>query len=173
MSSPPLMHPEPIIPASYWVTGSLAAGQYPGTKDPEETTAKLARFVEAGISTFVDLTHRRDRLEPYEHLLTTQARLHFPITDDHVPSTAEMTTTLDAIDRALEHGETVYVHCWGGHGRTGTVIGCWLVRHGATSEEAIALIRERRQAWPVLRANPLSPQTASQHAFVHAWPPPG
>ena len=163
------MHPEPIIPASYWVTDTLAAGQYPGSKDAEETTAKVARFVEAGVTTFVDLTHRWDRMEPYEQLLTPQTRLHFPIVDNDVPTADEMTTILDAIDTALEHDEAVYVHCWGGHGRTGTVIGCWLVRHGATPDEAIALIHERRRALPVFRANPLSPQTRPQHAFVHAW----
>ena len=34
--------------------------------------------------------------------------------------------------------EPVYVHCWGGIGRTGTVVGCWLVRHGMTGDEALA-----------------------------------
>ena len=82
-----------------------------------------------------------------------------------------MTRILDAIDTALERDEAVYVHCWGGHGCTGTVIGCWLVRHGTTPDEAIALIRERRCDLPVFRANPLSPQTREQHAFVHSWSP--
>ena len=165
------MRPDPIIPASYWVTDTLAAGQYPGSQEPEEAATRLTRFADAGITTFVDLTHPRDRMEPYEHLLTTQTRLHFPIVDNDVPTVTEMTTILDAIDTAVEGDETVYVHCWGGHGRTGTAIGCWLVRHGVTADDAIALIRERRCSLPVFQANPLSPQTREQHAFVHAWRP--
>jgi protein-tyrosine phosphatase len=35
-----------------------------------------------------------------------------------------MTTILDAIDESMTAGKPVYVHCWGGMGRTGTVIGC-------------------------------------------------
>ncbi|MFZ5949388.1 MAG: fused DSP-PTPase phosphatase/NAD kinase-like protein [Candidatus Rifleibacteriota bacterium] len=27
-------------------------------------------------------------------------------------------------------GKPVYVHCWGGLGRTGVVVGCWSRRHG-------------------------------------------
>jgi protein-tyrosine phosphatase len=88
-----------------------------------------------------------------------------------IPTIAETTAILDAIDEALDSGETVYVHCWGGHGRTGTVIGCWLVRYGTTAGDAIELIRERRRSLPVFDANPLSPQTRDQHAFVYAWSP--
>ena len=78
---------------------------------------------------------------------------------------------LDAVDSALERHGSVYVHCWGGHGRTGTVIGCWLVRHGSTTVDAIALIDERRRPLPIYRANPSSPQTSEQHRFVQAWSP--
>ncbi|WP_374108489.1 hypothetical protein [Nostoc sp. XA010] len=34
---------------------------------------------------------------------------------------------LPPIDRALNGQEKVYVHCWGGIGRTGIVVGCYLV----------------------------------------------
>ena len=40
-----------------------------------------------------------------------------------------MLAVLDAIDIALCEGHGVYIHCWGGVGRTGTVVGCWLKRH--------------------------------------------
>ena len=39
----------------------------------------------------------------------------------------------------------VYVHCWGGIGRTGTTVGCWFVRHGRTGDQALAEIAERWQ----------------------------
>ena len=45
-----------------------------------------------------------------------------------------------AIDEAMSAGKAVYVHCWGGVGRTGTVVGCWLVRHGRTGEQALEQI---------------------------------
>jgi hypothetical protein len=165
------MTPERIIPASYWVTERLAAGQYPGAKDPDEAAAKVARFAEEGVTTFIDLTHPADMMLPYEHLLDGATRVAFPIIDNDIPTEAEMSEILDAIDSALDRGDSVYVHCWGGHGRTGTVIGCWLVRHGATYDEAVAQIDTSRRPLPVYRANPLSPQTPEQHAFVRAWIP--
>ena len=37
-----------------------------------------------------------------------------------IPSSPEQTAaTLDAIDSAMDDCKTVYVHCWGGVGRTG------------------------------------------------------
>ena len=45
-----------------------------------------------------------------------------------------MAGLLDAIDTAMRDGKTVYLHCWGGVGRTGNVVGCSLVRHGHTGD---------------------------------------
>jgi protein-tyrosine phosphatase len=49
-----------------------------------------------------------------------------------VPDAEMMGSVLDAIDTSLDEVGPAYVHCWGGHGRTGTAIGCWLVRHQGT-----------------------------------------
>src|SRR6476661_8703202 len=57
----------------------------------------------------------------------------FAIPDVSVPSEPLMRATLDHIDAELAANRGVYVHCFGGIGRTGTVIGCWLLRHGLAS----------------------------------------
>jgi protein-tyrosine phosphatase len=160
---------DPIVPDSYWVTDRFAAGEYPGAATHASASEKAARFESAGITLFVDLTHPTDRLEPYEPYLTLARRVHHPIVDNDVPSAAEMTATLDAIDDALDEGEIVYVHCWGGIGRTGLAVGCWHVRHGTSPQAAVELIRERRSATPDYRWQPDSPQTQAQHAFLRGW----
>ena len=129
--------PEPPIPNSYWVKpGRFAAGEYPGAPDLGSAEAKLRDMLEAGIDHFIDLTGEADRLKPYiqiaekeaSHLGRSVNRESHPITDLSVPRRPEeMTSILDAIDNALDNDRTVYVHCWGGVGRTGTVVGCWLV----------------------------------------------
>jgi protein-tyrosine phosphatase len=48
------------------------------------------------------------------------------------------------MDRELGAGRSVYVHCWGGVGRTGTVVGCWHVSRGATADDALAAIGRTR-----------------------------
>lgn len=161
---------EPIIPASYWVTDRLGAGQYPGALDSAEAARKAACFAASGVTVFVDLTHPADGMLPYERGPGC-TRLSFPIVDNDVPTVEEMRAILDAIDTALEQGETVYVHCWGGHGRTGTAIGCWLVRHGMSYADAIEKIRQLRTPLPVYAKEPNSPQTRAQHAFVQTWRP--
>ncbi len=49
------------------------------------------------------------------------------------------------VEQQAGHGCTVYVHCWGGNGRTGAVVGCRLRRHGyAGVGDAIELLRRLR-----------------------------
>jgi len=61
------------------------------------------------------------------------------------------------------------VHCWGGVGRTGTVVGCWLARHGiANGEEVLDHIARLRQGDLARRDRP-SPETDTQRALVRSW----
>ena len=92
----------------------------------------------------------------------------YAVNDMTAPSPELMGTILDCIDHGIAANEPVYVHCWGGHGRTATVIGCWLVRHGKTGREALQHIRQLRQLDAVLASEP-APQTAEQIAMVKDW----
>lgn len=141
------------IPDSYWVyRGSLLAGEYPGSPDDDEAIRNLRSFLEAGVNVFIDLTEEGE-LEPYLDILNKESDnlgisvryQRRPIRDLGVPTAEEMVTTLNAIDEAIESGAVVYVHCWGGIGRTGTVIGCYLVRHGMTGFEALEQIEVLRR----------------------------
>jgi hypothetical protein len=48
----------------------------------------------------------------------------------------------------LVHGEGVVVHCLGGTGRTGTVLGCALRELGRSGDEAIDTVQQHRPHWP-------------------------
>ena len=169
----------PPIPNSYWVIpGQFAAGEYPGDLHPAEAGARLRGLLAEGVSHFIDLTQDIDLLQPYAGVLAEEARklgvtaVHesHPIRDMSVPRTPEeMTGVLDAIDDALDSGEKVYLHCWGGVGRTGTVVGCWLVRQGMTGDEALDQIREWWQHVPKSWRNPRSPETERQRDYIRNW----
>jgi hypothetical protein len=151
----------------YRVAERLLAGEYPGAVVPETARARLRRFEEQGVTHFVDLTHPADLLEPYAPLLRHAVRVPHAIVDMGVPTVPRLQRILDDVDGALADGGSVYVHCWGGIGRTGTVVGCWLVRHGLDEGDAIrTLARMRRQ---VLDSFMPSPQTTAQRALVTGW----
>jgi hypothetical protein len=153
---------------SYRVADRLLAGEYPGATDAAEASRRLALFGRHGVTLYVDLTHPADCLEPYERLIGPGAtRVAHPIVDLGTTTIPHMTRILDEVDAALEAGESVYVHCWGGIGRTGTVVGCWLMRHGLDEGDPIARIAVLRR--DVSDAFVASPQTGAQRAMVSTW----
>ena len=173
MSGPILPHPN-----SYWVhPGQLLAGVYPGATTAPAAREKLARFLAGGIDCFIDLTEEGE-LVAYDDLLLElgAARgMHVeyhrhPIRDVSIPRhRKEMIAILDRIDAGIRAGRTVYVHCWGGTGRTGTVIGCHLVRRGMTGEEALARVLELWRTMEKAPSKYRSPETEQQHDYVRHW----
>ena len=166
-----------VIPDSYWVIpGKLLAGEYPGARTEVEARAKLSALLDAGVRTFIDLTEAGEyNLRPYWPLVQQLAaerniqvahrRLSIP--DMGTPTPEHMHLVLDTIDAAIDGGQPVYVHCFGGIGRTGTVVGCHLVRQGATGEAALAEIARRRQGTP--DGYRQSPETEAQRQMVLSW----
>ena len=135
-------------------------------------------MVEANISFFIDLTEAKDGLDPYKKMveheactlgMSVQYERH-PIVDVSIPNEPQdMIRILDAIDHAMDMGRSVYVHCWGGVGRTGTVVGCWLVRHGSTGDEALKRIAQLWQGVEKVTRIPYSPETCEQREYVRNW----
>lgn len=170
---------EPIrpIPESYWVEPDrLLAGEYPGQFDSGLTRKRIDALIEAGFNTFIDLTKPNETIA-YIRILLDEARLHevevkhqrFPIGDFGLPTTEQMTSILDTIDSELQAGRKIYLHCWGGIGRTGTTVGCYLVRQGKTGEEALRQLAEWWQTVPKSRIHQRSPETREQAEFIRNW----
>jgi hypothetical protein len=176
----PCVDPAPArpIPESYWViSGCLLAGEYPGAPfAPEITRRRLDAFIEAGFNTIINLT-RENEVADYTHLLLEQAGyygvaqecLRFPIGDFGLPTHQLMIEILDAIDFALNRGRKVYLHCYGGIGRTGTTVGCFLVRHGYTGQQALQELAGWWRNVPKSARHPHSPETHQQEDFILHW----
>ncbi len=162
------------FPNTYWVEpGRLLAGEYPGASVLAETEARLGDLIACGIDTCIDLTEAGE-LPQYAELLASLApgvvHQRFPVVDHGVPDDdGFMTQVLDTIDTALASGKRVYVHCRAGVGRTGTVIGCYLIRRGLQSEVALDRLEQLWQQSARSQVIPYVPETAAQARFVRAW----
>jgi hypothetical protein len=165
------------LPESYWVIpGQFLAGEYPGQYQEELTRKRLDALIEAGFDVFIDLTQPHENV-PYAGVLRDEARIFeanvsrhaFPIEDFGLPAPGHMNSILDAIDDGLQAGRKIYLHCWGGIGRTGTTVGCFLVRHGRTGPEALEQLAAWWRGVPKSRYHPYSPETAQQRDFILRW----
>ena len=134
---------------------------------------RLNSLIEDGITSFIDLTVEGE-LPPYSHLIESVdfapkviKYKRMPIQDMSTPQKVEMEEILNYIDKEVTAGNKIYVHCLRGLGRTGIVIGCYLVRHGDTGEKAIKNIASLRKSLPNSWLQ--SPQTDRQKEFVINW----
>jgi len=135
---------------------------------------KIGNLMDYGIDTFIDLTELGER-PGYGSYLHKERRkrsrrstyYRFPITDRDVPDKGMMTELLDLLGSEMDAGRTVYVHCFRGLGRTGTVVGCYLVNQGLSGPEALSRISELRK--DVAGSFRKSPETDIQRDFVRNW----
>ena len=143
-------------------------GSFPTQEAVDELEAEGVRY-------FVNLTHDHERkITPYR---TQYEYITYPITDRHVPKDwrafACFIIKVSDIIKGLKPGELVYLHCKGGHGRSGVVVAsllCYMFGMSPTNalEQTTKSHSKRsvmREKWRKLG----SPQTYHQKSFVHKF----
>ena len=136
--------PADVVPASrgpngfHWlVPGKLAGCPMPGAMLPLEHDLALLRNV--GVTVLINLT---EKPMPQTAIPAAGLRtLHMGVEDRNAPPLMWMKMLLVKIDRLIAQGEVVAVHCLAGLGRTGTVLGSWLIRQGLTADESLRRLR--------------------------------
>lgn len=125
---------------------NIFAGEYPGAKDVNECMMKVQdAFCSSNIKYFYDLTCEGE-LTPYANFLDgNKCYFRFPIPDCGVPANTGIVARL--CQEIIYRGENgtkpydgIYIHCWGGVGRTGTIVAClyaYLMKNQGMSVEDI------------------------------------
>jgi atypical dual specificity phosphatase len=135
----------------------LIPGRVLGCAYPRRETA-LAGLARQGVSVLINLHERaHDPARLARHGLI---EVHVPVRDFAAPSLEQITQGVTAIEQAVAAGKRIAVHCGGGLGRTGTLLACYLVRHGQRPVDAITQVRQAR---------PGSVETRAQVAVVKAY----
>ena len=85
--------------------------------------------------------------------------LHIPVKNYSSPSISQIEQAISFIEE--HHTEKILIHCWAGLGRTGTIVGCYLVKHEDMSpDKAIKHVRNLR---------PGSIETGAQEKIIHDY----
>lgn len=104
---------------SYFLDNKALFGSYP-TQDIVDNMEKI------GVRFFVDLTNKTEKkITQYK---TIHTYINFPIKDNSVPESdskfIKFIYNLMFYISQLKENEKMYIHCKGGHGRSGLVVAC-------------------------------------------------
>ena len=103
---------------SNWLTDKICVGGYPKNK------LDLTKLIEAGIDVFICLNDTVDRAEFYKYeiqLPSNKTYINEPIADMNITSDDKIRELCERLVIRMRYGDKIYIHCKGGHGRTGTV----------------------------------------------------
>jgi len=155
----------------YWVPGPWSGrlGILPRPRGGDWLSDEVRRWREAGLEVVASLLTPEEKAEL--ELRDEEARCHeqglafytFPIPDRGVPqSRVEMADLVRELEKALESGKNVAVHCRQGVGRSALMAASLLVSAGEEPERAFRNIETARGA-PV-------PDTNAQREWVKETP---
>jgi hypothetical protein len=111
----------PTATSNWVVPGHLIIGEHPRMCDVHELIA-------AGVTMFVSLVGEYSSNEYYGEKYPAKMKkwrgkcLHLPVMDFNVPEMWVGVAWVTFLRSKIRKGEIIYVHCGGGHGRTGTVV---------------------------------------------------
>ena len=154
--------------SSYFITNKALFGSYPNQEFVNILEKKNVKY-------FIDLTNSGEKnIIKYN---TTQKYINYPIEDLKVPSDTYnfsiFIVKISNIIFSLNTHEKIYIHCRGGHGRSGLVVACLLVYiYKITPLQAIKKTNFyhnnriiMKDKWRIKGA----PQTIKQKNFVYSF----
>ena len=120
---------------------TIDGGRLAGLPGPAFMEWDFARLRKMGYSVVVSL--ECDRLNTFEIEDAGFEHKKICIEDFTAPTLDQIDEFVRFVEAKLTEGKKVLVHCYAGRGRTGTMLGAFLIQRGMSAEAAIREIRER------------------------------
>jgi atypical dual specificity phosphatase len=144
---------------NWWdrVDTHVIVGAYPFARDVE---AMHAEGVRAVVNTCEEYLGPESEYDKYGI-----EQLRIPTTDFTHPQLQDVSRAVEFVQRHVEAGDTVYIHCKAGRARSATVALCWLMKYrGLTMHQGQKqLLESRAHVNPRLTERPVIQQFADQH----------
>jgi Dual specificity phosphatase, catalytic domain len=172
---------------SNWVIpGRVMCGPYPGYDNVnfhsyQAALANISAITADGIDAFVCLQEEEphsNNKPRYADLLPSPSILyfHFPVEDHKVCTPKEFTKHMTTLLELLARGKNIFIHCAGGHGRTGTYVACLLMtlfdfpaKHALYYTQHLHNLRRTKDARSPSAIPCMSPENDVQIEFVQQW----
>lgn len=159
------------------IDNKLIAGSYPVSVNKIKTENNLTELCNNNIEVFINLTEKsvfekiglidyQSQITYFYNKLAKKVEIYnYPIKDFSVPTKEYLLEILNKIDDCLKKNKRVYIHCMGGIGRTGVVIGCYLVYSNIVKNtEALDYLKKLRK-----HLGKESPETLKQKKMIEEW----
>ena len=151
----------------------VIADQLAGISVPKnENEFKAFEFMNIGLIVTVMKEHNLERkfIEKYN-----LENIHYNVRNYYPPDTLEeMIEMIDKMEDCINNQRSVLVHCGGGKGRAGTVLACFVLKHGLERETIL-----NKNGYPVMSASkainvirkmrPGSIETERQEKFISEY----
>jgi len=151
---------------SFFIENKALFGSYP-------TNDSVKELENNGVNYFIDLTSGKEsKTTPYQ---TDKTYINYEILDRNYPTDWKLFSIfiIRIADIIKKNFGKIYIHCKGGHGRSGLVVACLLCyMYNITSEEALKLTNIYHNKRVIMKDKWRkigSPQTKQQKVFVHKF----
>ena len=167
--------PNPTPNCNYLLDERIMFGWYPCYTSTGPLSNNVKDILKTGRNVFVNLTSIKERSELYNYIpdvlnvVEAPIFINYPIKDVGLPLDIDSYIKLiDLLHLLVVRGDKLYIHCRGGHGRSGIVAACLLIHMGYSNQEALDLVSKAHKTRSYIPDYPC-PQTEEQAQFVRQY----